>query len=84
MKAILTLSSKGQLTLPVSVRRSMHLQTGDTLLLSLNTDCSEAILTKAPTIEELSTKLSTYIKPGTKPVMDVDEYYQKYRTQDIR
>lgn len=84
MKTILTLSSKGQLTLPVSARRIMHLQTGDSLLLTLDPERNEAILTKSPSIDELSKKLSSYIKPGTKPVIDVDEYYQKHRIRDIR
>jgi len=80
MKTTITITSKGQTTLPVAMRRKLGLaKTGGTLLINFNERKSEAIISKPLGIEELSERISGYIKPGTKPVLDVDSYYQKYR-----
>ncbi|HWZ65720.1 MAG TPA: AbrB/MazE/SpoVT family DNA-binding domain-containing protein [Patescibacteria group bacterium] len=84
MQTMITLSSKGQLTLPVEVRRKLRIQTGDKLLLKLDQAAQTATLAKPVGIEELSTRLTSYIKPGAKPVTDVDEYYQKHRREHVR
>lgn len=80
MKATITITSKGQTTLPVAIRRKLGLaKTGGTLHINFNEQKSEAIITKPLGVEELSKHISGYIKPGTKPVLDVDSYYQKHR-----
>lgn len=79
MESIITMSSKGQFTLPVAARRAMKLEEGDKLLVKLDDNAAKIILSKPESIEEISQRLTSYIKPGTKPVMNVDEYYQKHR-----
>lgn len=84
MKTTITITSKGQTTLPVDVRRKLGLaKTGGTLHLDFNEQKAEAILTKPMGIEELSERITSYIKPGTKPVLNVDDYYQKHRKNII-
>jgi hypothetical protein len=36
-------------------------------------------LTKPLTVEEVSARLTGYIKPGTPPLHDADDYYQEKR-----
>jgi AbrB family looped-hinge helix DNA binding protein len=84
MQTTVTLSSKGQMTLPVEVRRAFNIRAGDKLLLKLDQTTQVATLAKPVSIEELSAKLTSYVKPGTKPVMNVDEYYQKHRKPYIQ
>jgi bifunctional DNA-binding transcriptional regulator/antitoxin component of YhaV-PrlF toxin-antitoxin module len=84
MKTTITITSKGQTTLPVAMRRKLGLaKTGGTLHLDFNERRGEAIITKPMNIEELSKRVTSYIKPGTKPVLNVDDYYQKHRKTTI-
>lgn len=78
MKATVTMSSKGQLTLPASVRAVLGLQQGDRLELSV--DETNGLITIAPVIdiEELSARVSGYAMKRS-PVTDVDDYYQQNR-----
>jgi bifunctional DNA-binding transcriptional regulator/antitoxin component of YhaV-PrlF toxin-antitoxin module len=79
------MTSKGQFTLPVAVRRELGLKkAGDTLTLDFDKSSQKATIYKPVTIEELSERISSYIKPGTEPVLNVDEYYQKHRGKQIR
>ena len=80
MKTTITITSKGQTTLPVDMRRKLGLpQSGGVLHIDFNEHKHEVVISKPMTIEELSKQASSYIKPGTKPVLNVDEYYQKHR-----
>ena len=80
MKTTLTITSKGQTTLPVAMRRQLGLDgSGGTLYVDVDEKKGQAVITKPISIEELSKRLSQNIKPGTKPVLDVDTYYQENR-----
>ena len=80
MKATLTITSKGQTTLPVAMRRKLGLaDRGGILYVDLDEQKGEATITKPLSVEELSEHISQNIKPGTKPLLDVDAYYQKHR-----
>ncbi len=80
MKAKLTITSKGQTTLPVVLRRKLGLaKTGGVLHIDYDENKGEAVISKPMTVEELSARITRYIKPETAPVLDVDDYYQKYR-----
>lgn len=81
MKTILTISSKGQLTLPAAVRKSMGLKKGDRLEASFDDDQQRITITRIAAIADLSARVSGYAK-DTKPVTDVDAYYQAHRTED--
>lgn len=80
MDLTITVTRKGQATLPVAIRRSLGLaESGGVLRAHLNEDTGELILTKPPSIGELSERISRHIKPGTRPLLDVDEFYQSRR-----
>jgi AbrB family looped-hinge helix DNA binding protein len=80
MKKAITVTSKGQTTLPAPIRRKLGLgRSGGMLRISFNEKAGELVISKPVNIEELSEKLSKHIKPGTKPLADVDDYYQTNR-----
>jgi bifunctional DNA-binding transcriptional regulator/antitoxin component of YhaV-PrlF toxin-antitoxin module len=80
MKETITITSKGQTTLPIAIRRKLGLdRSGGILQISFNEAKHELVISKPLTIDELSERASRYIKPGTKPVYNVDEYYQRHR-----
>ena len=75
----ISLTSKGQLTLPVEVRRALNLKKSDTLELTYNAETRKVTITKPMSLEELSTMASSYIKKDQNTLEDVDEYYQAHR-----
>lgn len=80
MKNIITITSKGQTTIPASYRRKLGVgANGGTLDIRFDETKGELVIAKPLSIDELSKKLSSYLKPGTKPLTDVDAYYQKHR-----
>lgn len=80
MKETITITKKGQTTLPAPFRRKLGLDAdGGILHIRFNEERGELVISKALGIEELSKKLTSYIKPGSKPVTDVDGFYQKNR-----
>lgn len=83
MKKAITMSSKGQITLPAEVRKFLDFKQGDELSYDINAKAKSVEIRKVLSIDELSAKLSKYIKPGTKPLLNVDEYYQKHRKPRI-
>ncbi len=80
MDITITVTRKGQTTLPVAVRRRLGLaDSGGVLRGHLNEDTGELIITKPPSVNELSERISRHIKPGTRPLRDVDDFYQSQR-----
>lgn len=80
MNKTITVTSKGQTTLPAPIRHKLGLdKSGGVLQISFNERKGELIIKKPVSINELSERLSRHIKPATKPVKDVDEYYQAHR-----
>ena len=80
MDLTITVTRKGQTTLPVAVRRRLGLtDSGGVLRAHLNEDTGELILSKPPSVTELSERVSRHIKPGTRPLLDVDDFYQSQR-----
>lgn len=81
IKTLLTITSKGQTTIPVAMRRSLGITNkGGVLFVDLDENKGKAVITKPLTPEELSERVSQNIKKGTKPVLDVGVYYQKHRS----
>lgn len=77
METHITVTRKGQATLPVAIRRRLGLaDSGGVLQARLNEETGELILTKPPSIAELSERISRHIKPGTEPLLDVGKFYQ--------
>ncbi len=75
----ITLTSKGQVTLPAEARRALNIQDGDKLLVTYHPTSRSLVLRKPLTIDELRTKVKSFIKKPVKPVIDVDAYYQAHR-----
>ncbi|MFC5931257.1 AbrB/MazE/SpoVT family DNA-binding domain-containing protein [Cryobacterium melibiosiphilum] len=78
MKSVVTLSSKGQLTLPTAIRKALGLERGDRLEVWI--DESNGTITVSPVedIEALSLRVSGYAAI-IEPVTDVDAYFQAHR-----
>jgi bifunctional DNA-binding transcriptional regulator/antitoxin component of YhaV-PrlF toxin-antitoxin module len=82
MNNTITITSKGQTTLPVAIRRQLGLdRSGGILRINFDERKSELVISKPTSITELSKRASAHIKPGTKPVHTVDEYYQTNRKE---
>lgn len=80
MNNTITITRKGQTTLPIGIRRKLGLdKSGGVLRINFNERKSELVISKPVNIIELSERVSRHIKPGTKPVDNVDEYYQAAR-----
>lgn len=80
MHRTITITSKGQTTLPAAIRHKLGIdESGGVLQIDFNEQKGEVVIKKPVSIAELSERLSRYIKPGTEPVKNVDEYYQHNR-----
>lgn len=78
MKTV-TLTSKGQLTLPVEIRRALGLKHSEKLQLSFNSETRSITLQRPMTVEEFSDFMMTLPRKKVKPVTNVSEYYNKHR-----
>ncbi len=80
MNKSITITSKGQTTIPAAMRRKLGLtHLGGKLQASFNDQTGQLIITRQMGIEDLSGRISGYIKPGINTVIDVDAYYQANR-----
>jgi bifunctional DNA-binding transcriptional regulator/antitoxin component of YhaV-PrlF toxin-antitoxin module len=76
MSITITMTSKGQFTLPANVRRAMALQKrGDKLTLEFSPASQQVVLSKPVSFEDIQAKASIYIKPGMEPLRDADALY---------
>jgi len=76
---MITLTSKGQLTLPVEVRRALGLRTSDKLELNYNPENRKVTISKPMTVDELSAMTSRLPRKKITPITDVNAYYQTHR-----
>ena len=80
MKSTITITRKGQTTLPATVRHKLGLgKAGGILQMSFDERRGELIISKPVSVDDLSKKLSKHIRAGTEPLVNVDEYYQANR-----
>ena len=80
MKKIVTVTSKGQLTLPASFRKHLNIgASGGVLQVEFNEQKNEVVIKKPLSIADLSQHVSRHIKDGTEPLNNVEEYYQEQR-----
>ena len=56
-----TITSKGQVTLPVALRRSLQIKPGQQVNFSLN-DKHEIVITAAPTLEDIHQNLAAHFE----------------------
>jgi AbrB family looped-hinge helix DNA binding protein len=71
----ITLSSRGQIVIPAHIREKLKLSTGDQLLLDFNEEAQELTLQRVESIDEMSTRFNSWIKPDTVPLEDVRGLY---------
>lgn len=82
MKTTLTITSKGQTTIPAPIRRKFGLaKAGGVLQMNFDEDKDELIISRPLSVDELSKKLSGYIKSDTEPLTEVDAFYQANRNR---
>ena len=80
MNTTITITSKGQTTIPVEIRRHFGIdKSGGELIANFDEKKGELIISKPTDINELTARISSYIKPGIKPLLNVDEFYQANR-----
>lgn len=65
--------------MPAQARKELDLHQGDSLEVSYDQQTRSLRLKKPVSIDELSQKASSYIKPGTPALENIDEYYQENR-----
>jgi bifunctional DNA-binding transcriptional regulator/antitoxin component of YhaV-PrlF toxin-antitoxin module len=74
---ILTLTSKGQFTMPVAVRRAMNLNSiGDKLTMTFNNNTKQAKIEKPITALEVQQIARKYLKNDIKPLQDPRKFYE--------
>ena len=56
-----TITSKGQVTLPVELRRSLKIKAGQQVNFSLN-DQQQIVITPAPTLEQIQKNIAAHFK----------------------
>jgi len=71
----ITLSSSGQFVLPSAIRKKLNANTGDQFIVTVNENTNEVTLAKVETIEEMSERFTSWIKPGTEPLTDTRTVY---------
>ena len=72
-----TLSTRGQIVIPAEVRRATGWKPGDKVSMVVSPDGKEVQLNKKETLDELSERLSRYVKPGTPPLTDVHGFFEQ-------
>lgn len=83
MNKTITITSKGQTTLPAAIRHKLGVdKSGGVLQINFDERRGELVIKKPTSVAELSKRVSRHIKSGTKPVENADEYYQKNRKTD--
>ncbi|MDR2114260.1 MAG: AbrB/MazE/SpoVT family DNA-binding domain-containing protein [Bifidobacteriaceae bacterium] len=70
-------STKGQVVIPASARKALGLKPGDVLTVDVRLAERELILRRRETLEEVSARVSVLIRPGTPPLIDTSELYQR-------
>ena len=80
MKETITVTRKGQTTLPVVWRRRLGLgRMCGILRIRYYEPRDELIISKPTRATKLAERISRYIKKDIQPVENVSDYYQRYR-----
>ncbi len=78
--SVAVLSSKGQLVIPVEVRRAAGLHSGDGVVIEFDQESQEVRLRKATSIaaeiDQMSSKFTAWIQPGIPPLEDAGAFYE--------
>jgi AbrB family looped-hinge helix DNA binding protein len=79
----ITLTSKGQITLPIEARRLLGLKESDKLAVVVDPKSRSITLSKPLTVDELAKMSHALPRKQISPVIDVDAYYQTHRGESI-
>lgn len=83
MKTELTITSKGQTTIPVAIRKKLGIGPQGGSLLFEYDDAQQALIVRgAPGLRDIAKKFSAYIKPGTVPLENVSDWIAQNRKAD--
>jgi bifunctional DNA-binding transcriptional regulator/antitoxin component of YhaV-PrlF toxin-antitoxin module len=80
MKNFLRVTRKGQTTLPAAIRSQLGIgHEGGALQYSFDADSGQLIVSKVTTVADISEQTSRHIKPGIKPLLEANKFYQSNR-----
>lgn len=69
-------SSKGQIVIPVQMRRQVGLGAGDAVVIEPDESGRGLRLRKAETIDEMAERFTAFLAPGTPPLLDATAHYR--------
>lgn len=73
----ITMTSKGQFTMPVEVREALGVsKKSNKLKLVFDTKTKKAEIERPVSFDSISAKGQSYIKSGVKPLLDPRKYYE--------
>lgn len=75
MKTSITVTSKGQVTLPAKIRRQLGVAQGGILEVDFHEVSKRMVVTRPVSFEELRKESARYLKPGTKPLVEVEGFF---------
>lgn len=78
MKTV-SITSKGQITIPASARQQLGIQSADQLEVEIHPETRTLSLRKPLTVDEFVAYIDSLPESNVKPLEDVDAYYQKHR-----
>ncbi|MDR0958836.1 MAG: AbrB/MazE/SpoVT family DNA-binding domain-containing protein [Propionibacteriaceae bacterium] len=65
-----TISTRGQVVIPAEIRKRAGLAAGDRLLVDFDPETGQITLRPSLTMQQIAAKASTWIIPGTPPLLD--------------
>lgn len=80
----ITLTSKGQITLPAAVRQTLGLRTSEKLELSVDTKQQVITIRKSIPLENLAKKYGKLVPKNVTLVKDVSAYYDAHRSEAVK
>jgi bifunctional DNA-binding transcriptional regulator/antitoxin component of YhaV-PrlF toxin-antitoxin module len=73
----ITMTSKGQFTMPIEVREALGVsKSSNKLIMTLDAQNKKAKIERPVSFDQLSTRARQYIKPGTPPLVDPRAFYE--------
>jgi bifunctional DNA-binding transcriptional regulator/antitoxin component of YhaV-PrlF toxin-antitoxin module len=73
------MSTKGQVVVPIRVRRQAGVRPGDVLAVEWDAADGRIALRRLEPLEEVSARVSAHIPPDTAPLTDASALYQRRR-----
>ncbi|MGI6612199.1 MAG: AbrB/MazE/SpoVT family DNA-binding domain-containing protein [Candidatus Nanosyncoccaceae bacterium] len=87
MKTV-TITSQGQITIPIAIRRAWNIKGSEELQVSFNPETKRMIIEKPLEVDEflkIADEVAAKIPKGIKPLQgaEIGEFYRASRTQEI-